>query len=108
MALSGSTVTKISTSAGNLNPTTPTIYNVSALVAGTEYSQVLTSSTKMFTIRVRGLANLKLAYISGESGTKYITIPRGTSRSVGEVNFSGTLYFQTDQPSQIVEIEEWA
>lgn len=88
--------------------TTPTIYNVIAAVAGTEYSQGLSTSTKRFTIKVRGNAVLKYAYVSGESGINYITIGVGAVADVGGLNFSGTLYFQTNKNTMTVEIEEWA
>lgn len=104
--LSGSTVSKLTPSAST-DATNPTIYNVPATLANTEYSQALTAGTKMYTIRVRGLANMQLAYTSGQTNINFIKIPRGTTRSVGPLNFSGTLYFELDQPGQVVEIEQW-
>lgn len=87
---------------------TATIYNVSALTAGTEYSQALSSGTKSFTIRSRGNSELKLAFTSGESGTKFVTIPKGASYSQEGLNFSGTLYFQANKNSETIEIVEWS
>lgn len=86
---------------------TPTIYNVSAAVANTEYSQALTSGTKKFIIRVRGDATLKLAFDAGQSGTNYITVRGGTVYVEDNINFTGTLYFQTTKATQTVEILEW-
>lgn len=86
---------------------TPTIYNVSAVSAGTEYSQALNTDTNKFIIRVRGRANLQLAFTVTESATNYITIPAGSSFTADSLSFGGTLYFQTDKASQIVEILEW-
>lgn len=86
---------------------TPTIYNVSVPLANTEVSQALSASVKRFTIRVRGESRLKLAFVSGQSGTNYITIPPGCTYTEDEINFTGTLYFQTVKASQIVEILEW-
>lgn len=85
----------------------PTIYNVVVTLANTEVSQILTDSTKMLTIKVRGTASLKLAFIATQSSTNYITISAGSSYTVEGVNFTGTLYFQTNKPAQIVEILEW-
>ena len=85
----------------------PTIYNVVVANAATEESQALSAKVKAFTIRVRGIANLQFAYVSTESGTKFITVPKGSSYSKDNLNFTGTLYFQTDEDSQVVEIEEW-
>ena len=85
----------------------PTIYNVSVPLANTEVSQVLQSHTKSFTIRVRGIATLKLAFSLGASSTDYITVvPGGVHTSEG-LDFDGTLYFQTNKTTQIVEILEW-
>lgn len=86
----------------------PLIYNVPVLLANTEVSQALTVGTKIFTIRVRGTCGLKLAFVSGQSGTNYITIPPGANYNVEGLNFSGTLYFQTSKATQIVEILEWS
>ena len=86
---------------------TPTIYNVSAPAAGTEVSQALTAGTKAFIIRVRGPANLQLAFVSTESSTNFITVAKGSAYSQDGLNFSGTLFFQTDKASQTVEILEW-
>lgn len=90
-----------------LEAVTPTIYNVSVLLANTEVSQTLTNNTKSFLIRVRGASNLKLAFILGDSGINYITVPAGANYYADGLNFSGTLYFQTTKASQIVEILEW-
>ena len=87
--------------------TTPVIYNVAVPLANTEVSQVLSSSTKSFTIRVRGNARLQLAFAMGDSGTDYLTIPNGGSFTQESISFTGTLYFQTSKASQVVEILEW-
>lgn len=102
-----SNVTSTFRSAGS-SATTPTIYNVSALVAGTEYSQALSPSTKSFIIKVRGSARLQLSFVSGQSGTNFITVPRGAAYTQDGLNYSGTLYFQTNEASQIIEIAEWS
>lgn len=85
----------------------PTIYNVSAPTANTEVSQALSTGVKSFLIRVRGNARLQLAFVATESGTKYITVPPGVSYHEDRLNFSGTLYFQTNKSAQTVEIIEW-
>lgn len=85
----------------------PTIYNVSVSLANTEMSQALSDNTRSFLIRVRGAATLKLAFEPGETLTNYLTLPPGSSYSTTGLNFSGSLYFQTSKPSQIVEILEW-
>lgn len=95
---------------GTIPPvTTPTIYNVAVTLANTEYSQALSASTKRFSIKMRGFSDLKLAYVSGQSGTIFITIPGGSSYE--EINLAGTtaltLYFQSPSASQDVEVVQW-
>jgi len=81
-------------------PSTPTIYNVTMPgTANTEASQLLNTGTKQFLIRCRDLANIKLAFTTAESGTNFITIPKRSSYTISDINFSGTLYFQADQAS---------
>lgn len=86
---------------------TPTIYNVSVPLANTEVSQALSAETKKFSIRVRGVAKLKISYTSGQSGTNYWTVFPGTVYMEDMLNFSGSLYFQTNLPAMTVEIVEW-
>lgn len=87
---------------------TPTILNVSVPNADTEVSQALASGTKRFTIKVRGSAQMKLAYSSGQSGLVYLTLPPGTSYEESELSLTGvTLYFQTNKTNQTVEIVQW-
>ncbi len=86
---------------------TPTVYNVSAPLADTEYSQALNSATKSFMIKVRGSALLKVAFQSGESSSNFITVDLHCVLVQDALNFSGALYFQTNKPSQVIEILEW-
>ena len=89
-------------------PETPTIYNVVTGLSGVESSQALTAGTKQILIRTRGLANLQISFVATESATKFITIPKNSSYTIGDINFSGTLYFQADKDVQTVEILEWS
>lgn len=86
---------------------TPTIYNLSAPTAGTEYSQSLNANTRQILLRVRGNGRAQISFTSGESGTKYITIPSGASLSLTDLGASVTLYIQTDKNAQVIEILEW-
>jgi hypothetical protein len=88
-------------------PTNPTIYNVSVPTANTEVSQALSNGTKKFSIRCRGNAKIQLSFASGDSGTTYVTIPAGVTYTEDSVSFTGSLYFQTSLPSQMIEIVEW-
>ena len=85
----------------------PYIYNVAIPLADTEVEQALNGGVKQLVIRVRGMADLKLAFVSTESGTKYITIPSGCSLCFDGILFSGKLCMQTNKPSQVVEVLEW-
>lgn len=84
------------------------IYNLSTPLANTEYSQALNDNVKQLLIRVRGVAEAKFSFVSGESLTKYITIPAGTTYSASNLNLtSATLYINVSKSSQVVEIQEW-
>lgn len=92
-------------------PTTATVANVPVPLATTEVSYALPAGTSRFMVKAREyLADIKLSYSSGTSGTVYITIPRGCNYSEAEVNTgtAHTLYFQTNVASQVVEIISWA
>lgn len=94
----------------NSGATTPIIYNVSAPTANTEYSQALPVGTKKFTAKVRsGLAKMQYAYISGQTGTNYMSVPTGGVVDQTDLNTAGvvTFYFQTNKATQILEIEAW-
>lgn len=91
------------------NPTNPTIYNLTASLAATEYNHVVAAGTLYFKISARGLSTLKLSFTSGQSGTVYVTIPSGSKWC--SPNLSGTasltIYFQTTKSNEVVEVEEW-
>jgi len=88
--------------------TTPNIWNVSAPLAGIEYSQALSASVKRFLIKCRDTAQIQLGYGVGESSTDFITIPPGAVYEEKDILSSSlTLYFQTDQAGQTIEIVEW-
>lgn len=88
---------------------TPTIFNISVPTANVEVSQSLPSGTKKFSIQVRNsTALLQFAFAVGQSATNFIRLVRGASYEVTEIlTTSLTIYFQTNNPSQIVEIIAW-
>lgn len=91
-----------------LRPTILTLYNLSAPVAGTEYSQVLANGTKQFTIVNRGRSKIQWTTVSGESGTNYASIKPGATYSSPDVNLTSvTIYLQTNVNTQTIEIMEW-
>lgn len=90
--------------------TTPTIANVGIPLANTEVSYLLPAGTRSFYISLRdSSANLKLAYILGDSGITYITIHRGNWYSEEDLSLVAptTLYFQADTAAQTAEIVHW-
>lgn len=85
----------------------PVIYNVSCVLANTEYSQALSALCKKVLIRVRGNAVMRLAFSLGDTSTNYISVPMGCSYTEEAIIFNGVVYFQTNKPSQTIEILEW-
>ena len=87
----------------------PTIANEVMTSANTEYSYNIPAGTKRFEIKLRALnALLKLAFVSGESGTNYITISYGASYAENDVKAGPIiLYFQSPSSLQIAEIKTW-
>lgn len=83
------------------------VTNVTLTLQNTEYSHPLTSNLKQCIIKARGFAKLQISFTSGDSGTKFLTIPNGTSLSLNDLDFtSKTLYLQSDTSSVVVEILE--
>jgi len=87
---------------------TPTVYNVTCPLANNEYSRALSADTKEFMIKVRQVASLKLAFVNGDSGTTYISVPANSSFTQSRLLATGlTLYFQSPVAGIDVEILEW-
>lgn len=80
---------------GGSSDTTADILNITVAVANNEVSQALPANTKGFIIKARN-ARLQLAYEVGESGTTYVSVPRGTSFQDDNFYANQTLYFQTN------------
>lgn len=86
---------------------TKQIYNVTIATANTEQSQVLPTSIVGYLVRTRGNTELKLSHTATESGTKYVTIPK-KSTYVDEHSYNNlTLYFQSPESGDVVEIIAW-
>lgn len=84
----------------------PLIYNVPILVINTEQSQALTANVKQIMIKSRTPATIQLAFVSGQSGTLYVTVPPNCAFVQNEIKFTGTVYFQANKLCTI-EILEW-
>jgi hypothetical protein len=89
---------------------TPTIFNISALLSGTEYSQVIPDGTRKFILKVRGgEAALKIAFSAGGTSTTFLSVSRGANFIISGVSLtSATVYFQVDKPGKIIEILTWS
>lgn len=87
---------------------TRTVYNITLGTANTEQSQVLPADTKEYLIKSRGNAVLKLAFVATESGTNYITIPKNGVWVDSNFTNSLTVYFQSPQSGDTVEIVAWS
>ena len=86
---------------------TKTIFNVPLTIADTEVSLVLPTTVVGYMIRTRGNGNLKLSHVSGESGTKYITIPSRATYKDDHSYSNLTLYFQSPTAGEVVEVVAW-
>lgn len=89
----------------------PDIFNVDVTLANTEYSQVLPDHTRHFLIKVRGNdAIMRVAFQSGDTNVKYVTIGLGNGFYVGDVDLppGSTIYFQANKPGKVVEILTWS
>jgi hypothetical protein len=87
--------------------TTQRIYNITLGPANTEQSQTLPSTIVGYMIRSRGNSELKLSHVATESGSKFVTIPGCASYEDLHTYNNLTLYFQSPQTSDTVEIVAW-
>lgn len=89
--------------------TNPLLDNVVMTTAGFEYSYVLPTGCRQYIIKLRDTARLQLSYVVGQSGTNYITVPRGCFLSEDDLLTTSTItiYFQSDVAAQVAEIISW-
>jgi hypothetical protein len=90
--------------------TTPTIENYSIVLSGTEYSYSFPLGTKQFSFVDRdGDAKTRIAYVSGDTATKYKTIKPGNTYEVNNIStLTGfAIYFQSNKANRIIEIVSW-
>ena len=89
---------------------TPVISNISIPLLGTEQSLVIPAGTKRFNLKIRGNAQLNIAYVSGQSGTNYILVPIGSEYIEDNLNLTSslTLYFQANKNAQVLEVIRWS
>ena len=86
----------------------PTTQNSSMSSAATEVSYLFPEGTKKFRIKLRALnALLQVSFVSGESGTNYLTVPYGDFLEMKAKVGGSTIYFQSPSGSQTAEIQTW-
>jgi hypothetical protein len=83
------------------------VINKTMTLADTEYSQALPIGTVKLMVQNRGLYDTKFSFVSGTSGTNYMTIKAGQVYYDDLVNTSRTLYFQCPTAAQVLEIILW-
>lgn len=94
-----------------VNPAdTPVIANIPVALANTEALYAFPAGTSRFTLKVReGNAIIRYAWIAGDSGTDFITLPYGNQLDIRDVILTGkTIYFQLSKAGMTVEIESWS
>lgn len=84
----------------------PTVATVSMTSANTEYSYELPQGTREFWLKLRDPGYpMKVAMVSGDSGTTYFTVQNGeTHKEPNTKSSKVTLYFQSTQASMVAEI----
>lgn len=106
MASIGSFATSLPT--GLVTP--QTIVNTTIAAANVEQSTSLTSGVKKFSFINRSNFDVKLSYISTESGSNYMTIPPygGCIEENGiDPSASITLYYQAATTGGRIEVVSW-
>lgn len=89
------------------------VVNQTLTTAGTEYQVTLPNGTSGFTMQSRTAADFKWGTGSNESGATYYTVKSGTeyrtptSLGMGDVTPNTTLFLQSANNGQIVEIVYW-
>ncbi len=86
----------------------PTIYNLTLINSGTEYSQALPEQYSKIMIKCRTSVAIQLAYTSGQSGSIYVTIPADQTYFDDEISSSGSVYLQSGTSGVVAEILVWS
>jgi hypothetical protein len=84
-----------------------TIKNLTLTLADTEYSYAFPEETIRFIVQCRELAEMKVAFVSGESGTNYMTIKPGVAYTEEDLRIDAIIYLQSDIAGVTAEILSW-
>ena len=107
MTIISSSVNQAANQSGVLVVQTPTMQNVAIAVADTEQSVVIGASRKLF-VNCRGNNTLRIGFTAGSTTTAYRLLRAGFTYESPALDGSGiTLYIQSPQAGEIVEIESW-
>ena len=88
--------------------TTPVIQNVVIALADTEQSISVAADTKKVYVNARGSSVLRLAFTVGGTTTSYRVIRAGFIYESPALSGTGlTLYVQSNQAAETVEVESW-
>jgi len=94
----------------NVKPaTSPVVYNVTCVVAGTEYSQALPAGCKKFSIGLQSKnSNVIWVLKFGTSGTEFSLTGDETVTEDNILCATQTLYFESDTAGEIIQIMAWS
>lgn len=84
-------------------PKVPTIANI-VTVSSVPVSYTLPNDSRKFLIKAKGCSQIELAYTSGGD---VITIPRGNSYEVTNIDCSNITLFMKANKDDVIEIESW-
>ena len=94
-------------------PQKGTVVNKTLTDAGSEYQVTFPNGTSGFTMQSRSAADFKVGLVSNESGSNYYTVKSGavystpTPLGMGPVTSNTTLFLQSANAGQIIELVYW-
>jgi hypothetical protein len=107
MTIISSTVNAAAGQSGVLIVSEPTLQNVLISLADTEQSVAIAASRKII-VNTRGNSTLRIAFTPGATTTNYRLLRAGFTYESPALDGSGiTLYIQSPQAGETVEIESW-
>lgn len=84
-----------------------TVTNLTLTSSNTEYSHAFQTGVRYFVLRARNNAKLQIAFASGESSTKFVTIPNGCTFDLPDLSLTGKMiYIQSNIAGTVVELLE--
>lgn len=88
---------------------TPAVYNVTMILANTEYNQALPANCRKFLIKCRTNYPIKVCFTALGSGVLFVTVPAGMTYWEDLVYGAALiLYFQCATAAQVTEIVAWS